>query len=233
MSALSFHPDVAEQHLRVDIDDWDDVYVVGDVHGCLPALERLVDCLDPSEDDLVVFVGDLVRKGPDSKGVVDYVRERDNFLTVRGNNEEKLIRGTKEIDALTDEDLDWMESLPVAISWEDTLVVHGGVHPEVPLEEHDVDKLQNTRAMNPGDSYDGPFWFEHYDGPERVFFGHTVMAHPAVFQHAMGLDTGAVYGGTLTAYDFHADDLVSIDVDVTHESRKDSKILEPRQPALV
>ncbi|WP_416840852.1 metallophosphoesterase family protein [Haloferax sp. DFSO52] len=233
MSALTFHPDVAETHLHVNLNDWDDVYVVGDVHGCLPALERLVDRLDPSPEDLVVFVGDLVRKGPDSKGVVDYVRERDNFLTVRGNNEEKLIRGTKEIDALTDDDLAWIESLPVAISWEGALVVHGGVHPDVPLEDHDIEALENTRAMTPGDSYDGPFWFEHYEGPERVFFGHTVMARPAVYEYAMGLDTGAVYGGALTAYDLHADELVSVDVEVTHESRKESKIVEPRQPALV
>lgn len=232
MSVPTFHPAVADQHLRVDIDDWDDVYVVGDVHGCLPALERLVDRLAPTENDLVVFVGDLVRKGPDSKGVVDFVRERDNFRTVRGNNEEKLVRGTKEIDALTDDDLAWIESLPVAISWDGALVVHGGVHPDVPLEEHDVDALENTRAMNPGDSYDGPFWFEHYEGPDRVFFGHTVMAHPAVYRYAIGLDTGAVYGGALTAYDLHADELVSVDVEVTHESRTESKIVDPRQPTL-
>ncbi|TKX52351.1 metallophosphoesterase, partial [Halorubrum sp. SP9] len=67
-------------------------------------------------DDLVVFVGDLVRKGPDSAAVVERVRRADNMFTVRGNNEEKLLRGEKSLERLSDDDLAWIESLPVAIT---------------------------------------------------------------------------------------------------------------------
>lgn len=52
-----------------------------------------------------------------------------------------------------------------------------------------------------GDGYDGPFWFETYEGPPRVFFGHTVLEEPFEREWTVGLDTGCVYGGTVTAYD--------------------------------
>ncbi|MFC7098396.1 metallophosphoesterase family protein [Halobaculum marinum] len=234
MSAPRFGPEVEPLHRRVDVSDWEEVYVVGDVHGCPDELDRLLSNLSVTDDDLVVFVGDLVRKGPDSKAVVDRVREADNMLTVRGNNEEKLLRGDKELSALTDDDLDWMASLPVAISWagdDETpgaLVVHGGVDPRVPLAEHTVDDLQNNRSLLPGGSYgDRPYWWEQYDGPQRVFFGHTVLAQPVVREFAVGLDTGCVYGGELTAYDWREDAFVTVAPEETAEERADRKILEP------
>ncbi|WP_284014401.1 metallophosphoesterase family protein [Halobaculum litoreum] len=234
MSAPRFGPEVEQLHRRVDVSAWSDVYVVGDVHGCPDELDRLLAALDVTDDDLVVFVGDLVRKGPDSKGVVERVRDADNMLTVRGNNEEKLLRGDKELPELTDDDLDWIASLPVAISWagdDDThgaLVVHGGVDPRVPLTEHSVDDLQNNRSLQPGGSYgDRPYWWEQYAGPERVFFGHTVLARPVVREFAVGLDTGCVYGGDLTAYDWRRDTFHSVSPEGTAEERAERKILEP------
>ncbi|WP_435333648.1 metallophosphoesterase family protein [Haloarchaeobius sp. TZWWS8] len=220
-------------HQTVDVDAWDNIYVVGDVHGCRDALDRLLDRVEPSDDELVVFVGDLVRKGPDSAGVVERVREAPNMLSVRGNNEEKLVRGKKELPALSDEDMVYIESLPVAISWEGALVVHGGVDPRKPLSEHSVDDLQNTRSLAPGGSYDRPFWFEEYDGPDRVFFGHTVLAEPVYRHHVVGLDTGCVYGGELTAYDCNADEFVTVPLDRDGQDRKQSKIVTPprKQPA--
>ena len=95
MTAPRFGSDVEAPHRRVDPDDREGIYVGGDVHGCPDALDRLIDGLGVTDDDLVVFVGDLVRKGPDSRGAVERVRDAPNTLTVRGNNEEKLLRGEK------------------------------------------------------------------------------------------------------------------------------------------
>nr|WP_129112981.1 metallophosphoesterase family protein [Halegenticoccus tardaugens] len=225
---VRFNDTVEPHHLRVDVDRWDDVYVVGDVHGCLAALRSLLSELDPGDDDLVAFVGDLIRKGPDNHGVAELVRESPNMVSVRGNNEEKVLRGEKTVPDLTDEDVAWIRSLPVAISWDGALVVHGGVDPRKPLSAHSIDDLQNTRSLAPDGSYDRPFWFERYTGPERVFFGHTVMARPAVHEHALGLDTGCVYGGQLTAYDWYGDEFVAVDAGRTVQDRKESKIVTPR-----
>jgi polyphosphate kinase len=60
---------VERNHCRVDAEKWRNVYVIGDVHGCLAELETLVDRIDPAADEPLAFVGDLARKGPDSAGV--------------------------------------------------------------------------------------------------------------------------------------------------------------------
>ncbi|EFW91843.1 serine/threonine protein phosphatase [Haladaptatus paucihalophilus DX253] len=215
-------------HERIDADEWEDIYVVGDVHGCLPELESLLDDLAPSADDLVVFVGDLIRKGPDSIGVVELVRENDNFRSVRGNNEQKLLDGDVELDEFGEAEIEYVRSLPAAISWADALVVHGGVDPRKPLSEHSIDDLETTRSLDPDGSYDRPFWFEEYDGPRRVFFGHTVLERPVEREWAVGLDTGCVYGGTLTAYEYRADEFVTRPSQRTDTSRSDDSIVTPR-----
>jgi serine/threonine protein phosphatase 1 len=221
-----FSDDVEAHHRRIDTDRHDDIYVVGDVHGSRSALETLLATLDLSADDLVVFVGDLVRKGPDSPGVVDIVRDDPRLVSVRGNNEQKVVRGDKDPDWLREGDREYFESLPVAVSFDDALVVHGGVDPERPLESHTVEELLTMRSPY-GDGYDGPFWYDDYDGPHRVFFGHTVHDVPVEREHAVGLDTGCVYGGTLTAYDYRRDDFVVIDPTTTHQERADSKVVSP------
>lgn len=223
---LQFHPNVAAQHRRLDDDAYENIYVIGDVHGCRGALDRLLALLDPTERDAVVFVGDLVRKGPDSAGVVRLVRGTSNFYSVRGNNEEKLLRGEKTVSTLNDDDLAWIESLPVAISWPGALVVHGGIDPRKPLSAHTVDDLQNVRSLTSEGGYERPFWYERHEGEPRVFFGHTVLERPVVREGAVGLDTGCVYGGPLTAYDVGSEATVQLPR-AGELNRSDSKIITP------
>jgi hypothetical protein len=90
---MEFNDDIKAQHEQIDSSEWDYVYVVGDVHGCREELDRLLSELNPNSGDLLIFVGDLITKGPDSGGVVDLVRSSPNMLSVRGNNEEKLLIG--------------------------------------------------------------------------------------------------------------------------------------------
>jgi Calcineurin-like phosphoesterase. len=219
----NFSDTIESVHHRVAADEWDRIFIVGDPHGCRAELETLCEKLEISETDLVIFVGDLVRKGPDSKGVVDLVRNAPNMLTVRGNNEEKLLRGSKSLPELTEDDLNWIASLPVVITLPDTLVVHGGIDPQKPHFNHDIDDLQNTRSLVPGGSYDPPYWFEEYEGPERVFFGHTVLEQPIIREHAIGLDTGCVYGGDLTAYNWRTGVLTTVSSNETYVDRRDEK----------
>lgn len=215
------------QHTHIDPDSWDDIYIVGDPHGCREALKKLCDTLNITDSDLLVFVGDLVRKGPDSKGVVDLVRSSSNMVTVRGNNEEKLLRGTKTLPNLTESDLDWIADRPLVISLPETLVVHAGIDPRKPRADHTTDDLQNVRSLAPDASYQPPFWFDRYDGSERVFFGHTVLESPIIREHAVGLDTGCVYGNQLTAYNWRTGDIISVDATETFEERPAEKFLNP------
>lgn len=219
-----FSENVESHHERLDIDDHREVYIIGDVHGSRATLEKLLAELDPSDNDLLVFVGDLVRKGPDSPGVIDLVRNDDRLVSVRGNNEQKIVRGDKHPNWLRSGDRAYFESLPVVISFDDALVAHGGVDPDRPLDTHTAEELLTMRSPA-GEGYDGPFWYDDYDGPYRVFFGHTVHEGPMELEYAVGLDTGCVYGGKLTAYDYQNDEFITVEQTTTHQQRDDSKVV--------
>jgi serine/threonine protein phosphatase 1 len=228
MSDLTFAEPIASEHRRIDPDAWDDIYVVGDIHGCRDAFERLLDRLGFGGDDLIVAVGDLVRKGPDSGGALDVARRRDNVMSVRGNNEQYLVDGAKHHPDHGPDDIAFMESLPIAISWDDVLVVHGGVDHRKPLAAHDAQDLLTMRSLADG-GYERPYWFETRSERPRVFFGHTVLSEPFESPAAVGLDTGCVAGGALTAYDYRRGTFVSVEAATAHEQRTADSIVAPRR----
>ncbi|WP_158055898.1 metallophosphoesterase [Halorussus halophilus] len=222
----TFGEGVEPRHERIDVEEWEEIYVVGDVHGCRAEFEQLLDRLDLRDDELVVLVGDLVRKGPDSAGVLELVKERENVKSVLGNNEDKLVRGDKDI-GLSEKLSEFVHSLPLVISWEGAMVVHGGIDPKQEYADHDPQELLNMRApYAEGSSYDGPFWYDDFQGPQRVFFGHTVHEAPMERDHAVALDTGCVYGGQLTAYDYFGDDVITVPAFETYQGRSDDKIVD-------
>ncbi|HEV2765625.1 MAG TPA: hypothetical protein VGV38_21760, partial [Pyrinomonadaceae bacterium] len=53
-------------------------------------------------------------------------------------------------------------------------------------------------------------WYEVYDGEQTVLFGHWPMSPPRKGPRALGLDTGCVYGYSLTAYVVESGELVSV-----------------------
>jgi len=225
---LVFGPAVNSHHRRIDADAYEDIYVIGDVHGCISELEELLAELGLQQDTLFVFVGDLVRKGPDSSAVVSLVREHDNMVAVRGNNEQKLIDDRSDCADLADSDRAYIASLPVAVSWEDVLVVHGGINPRVPLVEHSTEDLMTMRLIAPDDEHQQPYWFNHHRKSPRVFFGHTVLRDPFETQWAVGLDTGCVYGGGLTAYRYGHGEYVTVAAKEAYQSRAADDFIIPR-----
>ena len=69
-------------------------FAIGDVHGCYTALTALLEALQLQDDDQLVFLGDLVDRGPDSFRVVERVRElvdSDRAVCLLGNHEEMLL----------------------------------------------------------------------------------------------------------------------------------------------
>jgi serine/threonine protein phosphatase 1 len=71
-------------------------YVIGDIHGCSTELVHLVQQLPVETGDRLVFLGDYIDRGPDSKGVVSFLLElRRNpayeFVFLKGNHEDMLL----------------------------------------------------------------------------------------------------------------------------------------------
>jgi serine/threonine protein phosphatase 1 len=77
-------------------------YAIGDVHGCLHLLDELLALIDadhrarPPARGLLVLLGDLIDRGPDSAGVIERVRtlapEGFRVVALAGNHEEVLLR---------------------------------------------------------------------------------------------------------------------------------------------
>lgn len=78
-------------------------YIIGDIHGCQKTTRALIEkVIKPDENDLVIFVGDYIDRGPDSKGVVEYVMELTQkapfkVIPLRGNHEQMLLDAVHDI----------------------------------------------------------------------------------------------------------------------------------------
>lgn len=216
--------------------------VIGDVHGCLAELEALLEeaVYAPGQDRLV-FLGDLLDRGPDPVGVLHRVREL-GATCVMGNHEEKHLRHAAhearrrddptyrnpmrrfetrqaaEHARLTHDDLLWLAGLPRWVSlgggW---VAVHAGFVPRVRLTEQPPDWTLRLRYVDAagspvprarGDAGEPGVrrWAEAWTGPESVVYGHFPQQldvpkrdEPAPGVVCLGIDTGCVYGGRLTA----------------------------------
>lgn len=70
------------------------IFAIGDIHGHLTALEALLEVVPFSTGDLLVFLGDYVDKGPDVRGVLEFLCDfssRPNTVCLRGNHDQMLV----------------------------------------------------------------------------------------------------------------------------------------------
>lgn len=202
--------------------------LVGDVQGCRDELARLLDEVRFGAGDRLVLVGDLVARGPDSRGVVELAREV-SALAVRGNHEHRILEArlagkqdglgkdhARVLASLEPGDLAWLEALPLWLGLPEhgARVVHAGLDPAASFGEQTVETLLHVRTARTGrDGGREVLWGELYEGPVHVVFGHHARAGLQLHPFATGLDTGCVYGGTLTALVLDPGEPVPRDVD--------------------
>jgi bis(5'-nucleosyl)-tetraphosphatase (symmetrical) len=227
--------------------------VIGDVHGCLTELDELLRAVGHARGrDRLVFLGDLLDRGPDPVGVLHRVRELEAEC-VLGNHEEKHLRyaahearrrddrgyrnpmrrfdprRAAEHARLTRDDLLWLASLPRTLplggGW---VAVHGGFlpgrtvaaqPPDWTLRLRYVDAEGNPVPRSRGDAGEAGVrrWAEAWTGPESVVYGHFPQGlelpkrdEPAPGVTCIGIDTGCVYGGRLTALVLPGAELVQV-----------------------
>lgn len=129
--------------MQDDHSPWTRRIFIGDLQGCREELEDLLEAVryDPAED-LLVPVGDLVNRGPDSVGCVRLARDL-GARPVLGNHDVHLLRqaadpdlrgGRRTLGAFQraedgDALLDWLRKRPFALGFDDVVAVHAGIHP--------------------------------------------------------------------------------------------------------
>jgi len=205
------------------------IYAIGDIHGSLDKLRSL---LARCEHDAagapmrLVFIGDYIDRGPDSRGVIEHVmalqqRLGDSVVALMGNHEamalatidEKIPAGTWLTEggaatlrsygvvsarALPHAHVTWLRSLRMSYDDGRRLFVHAGVNPEKALDAQD-DALLWIRE---------PFLSDARDYGRLIVHGHTPTrtGEPDLRTNRVNIDTGAVYGHALTAAVFEEDE---------------------------
>ena len=138
------------------IDKFDEIFVIGDVHGCFDEMQNIIRLAHEDEYTnskiLKIFVGDLVNKGPKSKEVIDFMmRHKHDCLSVRGNHDEVVLReyfkckqNDEQLESknawianLNEDEINYLVDLPYTISIPNLSVtmVHAGLIPGIGLEE--------------------------------------------------------------------------------------------------
>lgn len=192
--------------------------VVGDIHGCYLEFQELLQSAGLSEADEIISVGDIVDRGPDSPGVLNFFRTTLNAYAVIGNHERKHVRAFRgEIKPALSQVIArqqigeaeypnacaFMDSLPRWIEIPEALILHGFFEPGIPVNQQRevviVGTLTGEQYLN--SKYDQP-WYELYDGDKPLIVGHrnyTGTSQPLIYEDRVyGLDTRCYEGKALT-----------------------------------
>ena len=225
--------------------------IIGDVHGCYDELCALLSQLGYKVDDnpegvsvtppngrRVVFVGDLVDRGPKIPEVLRLAMSMvaaNSALCVPGNHDMKLMRKLKGRDVqmthgLADsvEQLDkippefkqevikFLDDLVSHYVFDDgkLVVAHAGMKEE--MQGRGSGKVRDFalygETTGETDEYGLPVrynWAAEYRGKAMVVYGHTPIAEPEWLNRTINIDTGCVFGGKLTALRYPERELVS------------------------
>jgi serine/threonine protein phosphatase 1 len=208
--------------------------IIGDIHGCLNSLQNLLKLIK-KEAETFVFLGDYIDRGAESREVVECIlnlkKKKRNVITLLGNHEIMLINYLRGYDDGTfmraggketlisygikpktkpekvaklfpEEHMNFFRELPLLWENEHGIYAHAGIEPGVHL----------TRQVS---SYclwvRDEFIRSPYKFSKPVVFGHTVFREPLVQENKIGIDTGAVYGGKLTALLLPEKKFISVD----------------------
>ena len=193
---------------------------IGDIHGCDREFEDLLEKLAAGKRDRIVLLGDLVNRGPNSAKVIALARKYAS-VSLLGNHELRLLNYRKTGDPthlkkndydtlkqLNHKDWAYMSAMP--LTFHDpvhrTVLVHGGFLPgpswrrqpaRVVTRIQVIDRDGNPRKRS--EEPNAPHWSELWSGPPFVVYGHTPRPEISRLKWSLGIDTGCVLGGYLTA----------------------------------
>jgi serine/threonine protein phosphatase 1 len=204
------------------------VFAIGDIHGCPQELDALLKGIDPGPADTVIFVGDYVDRGPSARDVIDrliaFKQRHPAAIFLKGNHEDMMLhflgmpghygdsflfnggfatmmsydidesRLDHALELLPPAHLEFLQRLETSYLRPPYLFVHAGVHPLRSLEEQEAEDMLWIRQE---------FIANPHDLGHTVIFGHTPMRDVLLdLPYKIGLDTGLVYGGRLSALEF-------------------------------
>jgi serine/threonine protein phosphatase 1 len=201
-------------------------FAVGDVHGCDVALDVLLERMQLTGADRVIFLGDLIDRGPDSRRVIEMVLQTGRSCrcdVILGNHEEMLLEALDDprsvrfwlecggdaalesyggrLEDIPDEHLALLRTAVPYIETDSDILVHANLEPGVPLDEQTAEWLRWNKFTG---------WERPHPSGKRVICGHTQMPDgiPHTANGWVTLDTSAYRGGFLTALDLESGEIL-------------------------
>ena len=195
---------------------------IGDIHGCHQEFAELLERLKLTKDDQLILLGDLVNRGPDSSKVIELARA-NRAISLLGNHELRLLNYRRTTDTaflksededthakLRPEDWAYLEAMPLThyVDELNVVFVHGGFLPNEPWQRQPANVVTRIQVIDRdgkprkrADEPDAPAWADLWNGPPFVVYGHTPRPEIYKLKWSVGIDTGCVMGGHLTAYE--------------------------------
>ena len=218
-------------------------YAIGDIHGHLGLLQaahlRIAADIARHGPGPIIHVGDLVDRGPDCRGVIDYLMtgllRGEDWVVLKGNHDRMFARFLRDpfqpepglrpdlgylnpkiggaatlasygvrnaadrpvkrvhveaVAAVPVQHRSFIEGLPVTHRFDEALFVHAGIRPGIALEDQTETDLLWIRT---------PFLDSTADHGPLIVHGHTAIDRPTFYGNRLNIDSGAAYGGPLTA----------------------------------
>ncbi len=199
------------------------VYAIGDIHGCNEQLNTLLSTLNIQSDDTLIFLGDTIDRGADSKGVLDniiYYQSLCHVILIQGNHEEMMLGAVDEKEylkyCLKFGGIETLQSFGTAINQQGLLQIPYDYYKllKSSLPYYETEEFIFTHAtpfahlpMNQQND-EGLRWrFIPPDGQERHISGKTIICGHSAQDNAkvylqdglICIDTHVYGGGALTA----------------------------------
>lgn len=224
--------------------------IIGDIHGCYDELCELLEKLGyvvskeqtmaySPENRKLVFLGDLVDRGPKSPEVLRMVMsmvQAKQAYCVLGNHDGKLLRKLKgsnvqvkhglettmeqlehESEQFIEEVKQFLEGLVSHYVFDEgkLVAVHAGLKEK--LHGRESKKIRDLAMFGETtgevDEFGLPIrvrWSESYKGSAFVVYGHTPQARAKIINNTINIDTGCVFGGRLTAFRYPEIEIVDV-----------------------
>jgi len=188
---------------------------IGDIHGCAATLEALLERLAPTADDHLLFVGDYIDRGPDSKRVIDQLlalREDVPCTFLRGNHEAMMIEyldagafnlwqmngGVSTLQSyagdgsgefvIPNAHADFVRNTKLYHETDEFFFVHAGLKANLSIQENLDRGDEQTFLWERGHLEANSFAWE-----KPVVCGHTPQPEPINRERLLNIDTGCVY----------------------------------------
>jgi len=202
-------------------------FVITDIHGCFYTLKALLDRINYKPTDTLIFLGDSIDRGPYSKEVLDLLIDLPNYVScvfLMGNHEEMLLNvlnnlphssnlyfhnggmstmksfGVGGLSNFIGKYRDFLDNLQLTYELPGYLFVHAGIGISEPYI-NPIDCLW-IRELFIVKDYS---WLK-----KKIVFGHTPFKKPLIRKDKIGLDTGCVFGHSLSCLVLPEEKIISI-----------------------